>query len=216
MLLFLESGEYHSKQVKYQFMHYVLHWCSNINRQPRHNKPSFWSLVDLTSATYSRHFHNSMPGLTKKKKKEERKQERKCVHVQDHLSGKNSHTRVTQWLCTRSWALLLAFPQVNSTSPALSEDVCLRVILWTAPVFSNRTSGLGCRASPFKLHTGDMDTGAESSHWKQASSGAETSTSSSSLTTVRDWAAPGENRYQTTLQLQWMMAKVNYLKNKMK
>lgn len=85
-----QSGECRSKQVKHQFMHYMLHWCSNINRQPRHDKPSFWSLVDLTSATYSRHSHNSMPGLTKIKIKKERKQERKRVHVQDHLSGKNS------------------------------------------------------------------------------------------------------------------------------
>lgn len=94
-------------------------------------------------------------------------------------------------LSTRSWALLFAFPQVNSTSPAMSVDVCLRVILWTVPIFSSRTWELDCKGSPFKVHTGDIETGAETSHSKQASSGAETSTSVSSFMIDRDWADPG-------------------------
>lgn len=184
------------------------HWCSNIHCHPCRspNRAPFRSLVHLTCGTCYRHFHNSMPGgKTELKEKEGKKMFSlsgsfvRFVHFVPHQS------QVAHWLCTRSWALHLALPQVNSTSPALSAEVCVRVNLWTAPIFSTRTSELGCRASPFKLHTGDMHTGAESSHSKQALSGAETSTSSSSLTTDRDSAAPGEKRCQTTLQMLWMM-----------
>lgn len=108
-------------------------------------------------------------------------------------------TGAAHWLCTRSCARLLAFPQVNSTSPAVCAEAGRRVILWTAPLASSRTSGPGCSASPFRVHTADTDAGAESSHSKEASPGAETSTSSSSLMTVRDCAAPGEKANHSSL-----------------
>lgn len=89
---------------------------------------------------------------------------------------------------TWSWALLVACPEVNSTSPLMSGEVCVRVSLWTGPIFSRRTRELGCRGSPFKLHTTDLRTETDTSHSKQASSGALTSTSFSSLTISKDWA----------------------------
>lgn len=91
-------------------------------------------------------------------------------------------------LSTRSWAVLFAFPELNSTTPFMSGPVCLRVSLWTVPIFSMRTRELGSRSSPFRLHAGALRTGADTSQSKQASSGAMTSTSLSSLTIVRDWA----------------------------
>lgn len=91
-------------------------------------------------------------------------------------------------LSTRSWALLFAFPEVNSTTPLMSGEVCLRVSLWTVPIFSRRTRELGWSGSPFRLHTGALRTGTETSHSKQASPGAVTSTSFSSLTINTDLA----------------------------
>lgn len=104
-------------------------------------------------------------------------------------------------LSTWSWALLLAFPQVNSISPFMSIEVCFRISLCTAPIFSTRMQELDCKHSPFRLHTGVLTTGAETSHSKQASLGAVTSTSSSSLTTDRIWAASRHNRQGTFLPI---------------
>lgn len=87
---------------------------------------------------------------------------------------------------TWSWALLVACPEVNSTSPLMSGEVCLRVSLWTVPILSRCTWELVCKGCPFKLHTTDLTTGTDTSHSKQASSGALTSTSFSSLTI--NWA----------------------------
>lgn len=98
-------------------------------------------------------------------------------------------------LSTWSWALLLAFPQVNSISPFMSMEVCFRISLCTAPIFSIRIQELDCKQSPFRLQTGVLMTGAETSHSKQAWLGAVTSTSSSSVTTDRIWAKSTHNRY---------------------
>lgn len=91
-------------------------------------------------------------------------------------------------LNTWSWALLFVFPRLNSITPLMSGEVCLRVSLWTVPIFSMRTWELDCKGSPLRLHTGVLRTGADTSHSKQASLGALTSTSCSSLTIVKDWA----------------------------
>jgi len=90
-----------------------------------------------------------------------------------------------------SWALLQAEPSVKSTSPLMSGVVCRRVSLCTEPIFSSCTVGPGCSGSPRRLHTGARSTGWEISHWKQASPGAPTSTSSRGLTIVTDWAGGG-------------------------
>lgn len=97
-------------------------------------------------------------------------------------------------LSTWSWALLLAFPQVNSITPVMSIEVCFRFSLCTAPVFSTRMQELDCKHFPFRVHSGTLTTGTETSHSKQAPLGAVTSTSTSSLTTDRGWA---ESRHNT-------------------
>ncbi|KAG5283768.1 hypothetical protein AALO_G00045930 [Alosa alosa] len=53
---------------------------------------------------------------------------------------------------------------------------------------TSRIRGPACRLSPLSVHTGALVTGMETSHSKQASSGAATSTSCSSRTISRDWA----------------------------
>lgn len=105
-------------------------------------------------------------------------------------------------LRTWSWALLFAFPDVNSTVPLMSAEVCRSVSLWTVPIFSMRTRELGCRASPFRLQMGDFRTGTETSHSKHASSGATTSTSSSSLSIIKDWAGQRHERRGGTSAIQ--------------
>lgn len=97
-------------------------------------------------------------------------------------------------LSTWSRALLLAFPQVNSISPFMSMEVCFKISLCTVPIFSIRMQELDCKHSLFRLQTGALTTGAETSHSKQAWWGAVTSTSSSSLTTNRIWAESRSNR----------------------
>lgn len=106
-------------------------------------------------------------------------------NLQDNIPQKGYFFNL---LSTRSWALLFAFPEMNSTTPVMSGEVCRRVSLWTVPIFSRSTRELGCKGSPFRLHTGALRTGTETSHSKQASSGAMTSTSFSSLTINSDWA----------------------------
>lgn len=76
----------------------------------------------------------------------------------------------------------------------MSELVLFRVSLWTVPWFSRRTEGPGRRFSPFKVQTGGLFMATDSSHWKVAGSGAVTSTSSSSFTITRAWAAAAEKK----------------------
>jgi len=104
------------------------------------------------------------------------------------------NSRFLHLLRTRSWALLLVFPEVNSTSPLMSGQVGLKVILWTVSIFSRRTRALCCSGSPFRLHAGALRTDLETSHSKRASSGATTSTSFSSLTIDRGRAGEVHKR----------------------
>ena len=89
---------------------------------------------------------------------------------------------------TVSVALLLAFPVAKPTVPLMSRLVSLRVSLWTVPWLSRRIRGPCWRASPFRVHSGGLDTARETSHWNSAWSGAATSTSVRSVTINRAWA----------------------------
>ncbi|TNN61903.1 hypothetical protein EYF80_027919 [Liparis tanakae] len=91
----------------------------------------------------------------------------------------------------------------------MSGPVGLKVILWTAPIFSRRTRAPCCSGSPFRLHTGALRTGPETSHSKRASSGATTSTSSSSLTIDRGRAGGGSTGQETGVNRQHLVTSLS-------
>ncbi len=102
------------------------------------------------------------------------------------------YNRIYDLLMTCRCAVLLTLPVIKHTVPLMASDVCLRVSLWMVPIFSTTTVGPGCSVSPFRVQVGALATGEETSHSKQASAGAVTFPSCSSLTIRTDWAVSTE------------------------
>lgn len=91
--------------------------------------------------------------------------------------------------CTMSCASERVFPAVNLTVPDIAGYVFCRMSLCRFPLASITVSPPLCSIAPFRLHCGGLDRGMDTSHSKQASSGAVTF---ASLRLLYSWMAKPE------------------------